>query len=200
MSLHKKIPNILTILRMVLVVPLMAAFFLPQAYALWVVLAIFAVASVSDWVDGYWARRYQAMSEFGKCFDPIADKLIVIALMGMIMAMLSLPVQAKMAMLVILLREIFVSGLREFIAAQPKQKQSVQKQSGPKNQKKKADLPVSVLAKWKTATQMLALFLLLAAEALSSAAGAGLAHILLWLAAALSVLTAYDYLRRTSFS
>jgi cardiolipin synthase (CMP-forming) len=172
------IPNALTVARIFAVPLLIAVFYLPAPAANWAAMAVFVTASVTDWFDGWLARRWEQQSDFGKVLDPIADKLLVAAALFMLAAFDRLSIPSIIASIAILGREILVSGLREFLAG-------------------RATLPVTALAKWKTAVQMIAIAVLLVAPA----APWGLplqriGEIGLWLAAVLTLVTGWDYLRR----
>src|SRR5918999_4579527 len=168
-------PNLLTGARILAVPAMVAAFYVPGAFGNWVTCAIFTVAAVTDYFDGYLARSWSMQSPFGRMLDPIADKLLVGAAILMLVHFDRAPI---LPALVILCGEILVSGLREFLA-------EVQ-----------VGLPVSRLAKWKTAVQMTAIGFLLVG-------GAGPAWLPveaigwwgLWLAAILTLVTGYDYLQ-----
>ena len=174
-AIMTNLPNLLTVGRIALIPPFVGLFYVSGDAAIWAVFALFVVAAVSDFLDGWLARRLGQTSEFGRIFDPIADKLIVAAALIMLVASeraVVIPVVA------ILCREILLSGVREGLAG-------------------RADLPVSRLGKWKTVSQMVAIVLLLVAPGLASLAAplqqAGDA--VLWLAALLSWLSAGLYLR-----
>jgi cardiolipin synthase len=172
------LPNALTVARIGAVPLLIAAFYLPAPAASWAALAVFAAASVTDWFDGWLARRWDQQSDFGKVLDPIADKLLVAAALFMLAAFDRLSLPSIVAAIAILGREILVSGLREFLAG-------------------RASLPVTMLAKWKTAVQMLAIAVLLVAPAAPAHLRAQLiGEIALWIAAAMTLVTGWDYLRR----
>ena len=172
------IPNALTVARIFAVPLLIAVFYLPAPAAHWAAMAVFVVASVTDWVDGYLARRWKQQSDFGKVLDPIADKLLVAAALFMLAAFDRLSIASIVASIAILGREILVSGLREFLAG-------------------RASLPVTQLAKWKTAVQMTAISVLLVAPALPANLRAQLiGEIALWIATAMTLITGWDYLRR----
>lgn len=172
------LPNTLTVARILAVPLLIAVFYLPAPAAHWVAMAVFVAASVTDWVDGWLARRWEQQSDFGKVLDPIADKLLVAAALFMLAAFDRLSVPSIVAAIAILGREILVSGLREFLAG-------------------RASLPVTQLAKWKTAVQMIAISVLLVAPALPASLRAQLiGEIGLWIAAAITLITGWDYLRR----
>ncbi|MGI9422855.1 MAG: CDP-diacylglycerol--glycerol-3-phosphate 3-phosphatidyltransferase [Hyphomicrobiaceae bacterium] len=173
------IPNLLTVGR-VLAVPLMVAslFFLSGDAAHWTAAGIFMFAAVSDFFDGYLARMWQQQSAFGRMLDPIADKLLVGAALLMLVYTQTIEGWSIWAAVIILCREILVSGLREFLASV------------------RVELHVSWLAKWKTVMQMASLCLLLVGPACGSVAigvtNFGLA--LLWVAAILTLWTGYGYL------
>lgn len=178
----KQLPNLLTASRIFLIPVLVAAFYVDDPLGSVLTATIFGFASITDFLDGYAARRFGAHSKLGMFLDPVADKLLVAAAILML-------VDAGRAdiipSLLILCREILVSGLREFLA------------------ELKVSVPVSRLAKWKTGVQMTALIMLLAAPALPSIVPwlpfvwhAGfLGNLLLWVAALLTVVTGYAYLR-----
>ena len=170
------LPNLLTLLRIVLIVPVVALLFVSQDWARWVTLALFVVASVTDWLDGKLARAQGLVSPLGRFLDPIADKLLVAAVLVMLPAIGQLRGLEVVAVILILSRELLVSGLREYLG------------------EKGVVVPVSKLAKWKTTVQMVALAVLIVAPALGllwQQIGIGL----LWLAVALTLITGWDYLR-----
>ena len=170
------LPNLLTLSRIAAIPLVVACFWLDHGWAQWLSAAIFVVACVTDWFDGYFARRYHQISRFGRFLDPIADKLLVAAALLMLVNSGQLRGVNVLAALIILAREILVSGLREFLA------------------ELRVGVPVSQLAKWKTAVQMLAIALLLVGDAASPwVTQAGLW--LIWIAAGLTLITGYDYLR-----
>lgn len=137
--------NILTLFRLVLLPFMIVLFFVPYEWAAWLCLIIYAVGAVSDFFDGWIARKFEQVSEFGKFMDPISDKIFVATVMLMLVAVDRINGIMVMAVVIILAREFTVSGLREFL--------------GPKDIK----LPVTNLAKWKTAIQMTSLgFLIIA--------------------------------------
>ena len=172
------LPNVLTLSRVVMIPLLVAAFFLPWPVANWTALAIFAAASITDFFDGYIARRRAQFSDFGRFLDPLADKLLVAAALLMLAGFDRLPGLAIIPAVVILVREIVISGLREFLAGI------------------KIGVPVSKLAKWKTTIQMVALGFLIVGDAAPAAVPAQLVgEIALWIAAALTIVTGYDYLK-----
>ncbi len=171
----------LTIFRIVSVGAIVICFYFAGDVARWWALGIYVVASVTDFFDGYLARKWDMQSDLGRMLDPIADKLLISVVLMMLVAdgIVSIDNYAIIPAVIILSREILLSGLREYLA------------------KLHVDIPVSTLAKWKTAVQMLSLGFLLAAEAgdkvLPYNTEIGLT--LLWGAALLTVYTGYDYLR-----
>ena len=170
------LPNMLTLSRIVAIPLVVACFWLDRGWAQWLSMILFVIAAVTDWFDGYFARRYHQISRFGRFLDPIADKLLVAAALVMLVEVGTLSGVNVLAALIILAREILVSGLREFLA------------------ELRVGLPVSALAKWKTAVQMVAIAALLVGDAASP----WVTHIgvvLIWIAAALTLITGYDYLQ-----
>lgn len=185
MSKHTlSLPNILTYARIVAVPLVVLCFFLEghlksSDTARWWALGLFAVASITDFFDGYLARMWKQTSNIGRMLDPIADKLLVSAILLLLAADGTIAGWTLWAAIIILCREILVSGLREYLADL------------------KVSVPVSQLAKWKTAIQMVALAFLLAGPAgdkiLPYTTEAGL--LLLWVAALLTLYTGWDYFR-----
>jgi CDP-diacylglycerol--glycerol-3-phosphate 3-phosphatidyltransferase/cardiolipin synthase len=173
------LPNILTLSRIVAVPLLVACLWWPHwpfGYAL--AFALYCLMGVTDYFDGYLARAQGAVSKLGIFLDPIADKIMVAAVVLMLVGTRDIVGFNIIAALIILLREIMVSGLREFLGG-------IQ-----------VSVPVTRLAKWKTTLQLVALGALILAGALPGwpwLSDAGL--IALWVAAALTLLTGWDYLR-----
>jgi len=172
------LPNLLTLSR-ILVIPLVVAtFYVSGDFARWFACALFSAAGVTDWLDGHMARRWQQQSELGRFLDPIADKLLVAATLFMLTTFGRLSAAAVFPALVILCREILVSGLREYLAGL------------------RVGVPVSRLAKWKTTIQMVAIAILIVGDAGPSALPVStIGEGLLWIAAVLTLVTGYDYLR-----
>lgn len=169
----RALPNILTLARIIAVPVTIALLYWPGSHGRLAALTIFIAAGVTDFFDGWLARRLKAQSRFGAMLDPIADKLLVAGLLIALMAQGTVLGLDALAAYLILGREIFVSGLREFLAAEGR------------------NLPVSTLAKWKTAAQMTAIGALLAF--VGADAGFAAARFLLWAAALLSLWTGADY-------
>lgn len=167
--------NILTLGRLVLLPFMIVLFFIPLEWAAWLCLAIYIVGAVTDFFDGWVARKYDQVSDFGKFLDPISDKVFVATVMLMLVAVDRINGFMVVAVVIILAREFMVSGLREFL--------------GPKEIK----LPVTMIAKWKTTIQMVSLGVLILAPFHLSAALIG--NIGLAAAAAITAYTGYQYLR-----
>lgn len=176
----RSLPNLLTYARIAAVPAMALAFLLVEGdHRRWIALAIFVAACLTDWLDGYLARAWKQQSTLGRMLDPIADKLLVGAALLLLVHDGTIGGTSIWAALIILSREILVSGLREFLA------------------ELNVKLHVSRLAKWKTTLQMIALAVLLAGPALEryiqGVLAAGVA--LLWLAALLTLWTGGGYLR-----
>jgi cardiolipin synthase len=178
------LPNLLTYAR-IAAVPVVAGCMYFQSilgYGLWlrwVALFIFIAAGLTDVLDGYLARTYGQQSVFGRMLDPIADKLLVSTCLLMLAVDGTIKGLALWAAIIILCREILVSGLREYLA------------------ELRVSVPVTALAKWKTFLQLLAVGFCIAGEAgdkilpITTAIGIGL----LWLSAILTLYTGWDYFR-----
>ncbi len=179
-SFATSLPNVLTYARIV-AVPLLVAclYFLKGDVARWAAFVLFVAAALTDWLDGYLARVWEQQSTLGRMLDPIADKLIVGATLLMLVYDGTIRGPSVWAAVIILCREILVSGLREFLA------------------ELNVKVRVSQLAKWKTAVQMVALAVLLAGPAadkiVPDISNTGLAF--LWIAALLTLWTGFDYLK-----
>ncbi len=172
------LPNLLTLSRILVIPAFCAAFWLPGAWGCWVPLGLFAFAGITDFADGYLARRYGQTSALGRFLDPVADKLLIAAAILMLVAFDRIHDLSVLAAVVILCREVAVTGLREFLA------------------ELRVRVPVSKLAKWKTTVQILALGTLMGAPAATPWLHATeIGEIGLWLAALITLYTGYDYLR-----
>lgn len=177
------LPNLLTLSR-VAAIPLLILFaLLRQPWADLAACAVFSAAAITDYFDGKIARQRKIVSDFGRMLDPIADKLLVGAALMLLAGAARLSDAALLPAIVILLREILVSGLREYLA------------------ELRVGLPVTRLAKWKTGFQMAALGTLLAGDSGAAAIGlsvlpvSAIGEALLWTAALLTLVTGWDYLR-----
>ena len=179
MQLDKNIPNYLTIIRLVSIpIIVMTFYFDDSKFAHRVGGIVFACVSLTDFFDGYLARKYNLISSFGRMFDPIADKVLV----GCVLVMLVKDNRAdEIPCLLILAREFVVAGFREFLA-------QVQ-----------VSVPVSRLAKIKTTIQMVSMTMLIVGSVGSGIVVLDLVgHISLWIAAILTVVTGYSYLQACS--
>ena len=175
-----QLPNLLTYGRMVAVPFVAACLFAPDEFAMrWLALAVFVIAGITDFFDGYLARVWHQQSSLGRMLDPIADKLLVAASLLMLVADRSITGYSIWAAIVILCREILVSGLREFLA------------------ELRVSVPVSTVAKWKTTLQLVAIGFLIAGPAgetlIPGTVDIGL--VLLWVAAVLTLYTGWDYMK-----
>jgi cardiolipin synthase (CMP-forming) len=171
------LPNLLTVSRIVATPVVVASFYVDGAAAHWFACVLFTAAAVTDWLDGHMARRWQQQSEIGRFLDPIADKLLVSATLFMLTAFGRLSAGTILPALVILCREILVSGLREYLAGL------------------RVGVPVSRLAKWKTFIQMVAIgFLIVGDAGPAFLPVTAIGQTLLWAAALLTLVTGYDYL------
>lgn len=181
------IPNLLTLLRIALI-PLVAWFlWVGSDISRWIAFGFYVIASLSDFFDGYLARALNQASPLGRMLDPIADKLLVATIIMVLVANGQIDGIHFMAGLMILMREIAVSGLREFLG------------------ELQISVPVSQLAKWKTTGQILCLGFLIVGPASAPFPGEFLNDVsipsqiiglgLLWLSALLTVITGADYMR-----
>ncbi len=208
------LPNILTVGRMI-AAPMVALVFLllPRPWADWVAMFLFLGASLTDYVDGYLARAWNQISRFGAMLDPIADKAVVVIALAVLLGIHGVTAWLLVPVTAILFREVFVSGLREYLGHTA------------------GTLKVTPLAKWKTMVQMVAITMLFAwglfdhyfimqtfgmnGEIVSGILSGEIADdvgliwkynalmltsygglVLLWLAAALTLVTGYDYFRK----
>ncbi len=172
------LPNLLTLFRIAVIPAMVAVFYLRSDFGNWLSMGLFALAAITDFFDGYIARMRGQQSGFGRFLDPVADKLLVAAALLMMVGFGHISGLAILPALVILCREIMVSGLREYLA------------------EIRVSVPVSELAKWKTTIQMIAIGFLLVGDAGPVALPTRLiGEIGLWLAAAITLITGYDYLR-----
>ncbi len=169
------IPDMLSLLRLALLPFMIPLFLIPLEWAAWACLALYVIGALTDFLDGWLARRLQQTSEFGAFIDPLSDKIFVVTTMLMLVAVDRIDRFSALAVAVILIREFTVSGLREYM--------------GQKNLK----LPVTKLAKWKTAAQMTALGVLIVAPYIFL--GQFIGSLLLLTAAGLTVMTGWDYLK-----
>ncbi len=174
--MYQNLPNILTLSR-IIVIPIIVLLFFIDGNR-WLILIIFSIAGITDFFDGYIARSQKKISKVGIFLDPVADKLLVATVILMLVAYDRITESAILPALIILFREILVSGLREFLAQVRKK------------------LPVSKIAKWKTAIQMIALgFLIIGDEGPEFIETVLIGEIGIWLAAVFTIFTGYNYLK-----
>ena len=172
------LPNLLTYGRILAIPALVAILFWPRDdWMRWLALGIYTVAAITDYLDGYIARAWSQQSAIGRMLDPIADKLLVAALLLMLVYTGQIEGWTLWAAIVILCREILVSGLREFLA------------------ELKVSVPVSKVAKWKTTAQLFALGFLVVGPAGDKVlpGNTQIGIVLLWAAAGLTIYTGWDY-------
>jgi CDP-diacylglycerol---glycerol-3-phosphate 3-phosphatidyltransferase len=172
------LPNLLTLSRIVAIPLVIATFYVASPLGPWLGCVLFSAAGVTDWLDGQLARAWEQQSELGRFLDPVADKLLVATTLFMLGVEGRISAPTILPALVILCREILVSGLREHLAGM------------------RIRVPVSNLAKWKTGIQMVAIGFLLVGDAGPAILPVRvIGEALLWIAAVLTVKTGYDYLR-----
>ena len=171
----KDIPNFLTYSRVVAVPLLAVSFYFDEPLNYWFSSIIFFYAAVSDFFDGYFARKWNIRSDMGRVLDPIADKLIVaIALIYLVDDWRV----SEIAVSIIMFREILIAGIREYMA------------------EKAQSIHVSVLAKYKTTSQMIAVQLLLLGD-IAPRWVIDIGEMILWIAVILTVITGYQYVKNT---
>lgn len=171
-------PNILTLARIFLILPTLVCFFLEAHFGpffTWMAFILYVIASLTDFLDGVIARKYNLITPFGTFLDPISDKIFVGALLVLLIGFGRLEGLWMVPVIVIFTREFLISGLREFL--------------GPHD----IQMPVTKLAKWKTASQMLALGFLILGPAVSFTLITG--QMLLLIAAVLTVMTGWGYIK-----
>ena len=179
-----KIPNYLTIGRIIIVPIFVLTFYLPGLYGDIIPFSLFVIASFTDFLDGLLARMYKEESKLGELLDPIADKIIVATALILLVMDGTIKNFEVIAAIIILTREILISGLREFLA------------------KGKVNMPVSGLSKLKTFLQMFAISILLLGQTgnklinFQDYNAQTIGIIILWLSSFLTLYTGYDYLRK----
>ena len=179
-----KIPNILTIGRIILAPIFIGTYYLPGAMGDWIPFFIFVLASFTDFLDGLLARLYKEESKLGELLDPVADKIVVASALFLLVMDNTIKDYEVIAAIIIMIREIIISGLREFLA------------------KVQIAVPVTKLAKYKTFIQMFSIAILLTGESGNKIINFGnynahsIGILLLWVAAFLTIYTGYDYVRK----
>ncbi len=170
----QKIPNYLTYLRIVAIAPICVLMTMPNDWAIYTALFLYVLAALTDYLDGYLARLWNVKSDIGRFLDPIADKLLIAAVIIILVANVTITGFMLICPILILIRELFISGLREYM--------------GPKN----VVVHVTRTAKWKTAMQLIACGVLM----LDPVAGIlvdMLGQFLLFVATILTVKSGYEY-------
>jgi len=174
----KSLANKLTFSRIAAIPVILVLLVIDAPWAAWVALVLFVAAGLTDWLDGYIARRENQVSTIGQFLDPIADKLLVSAVILFLVHNGQIGGLSVWPAVIILLREVAVSGLREFLGG-------IQ-----------VSVPVSQLAKWKTFIQIVALsFLIVGRYAPESIPATFIGDLCLWVAGGLTLFTAWDYWR-----
>lgn len=177
MSNLTSLPNVLTLMRIILIPVFIGFFYLPFSWAHAAAAVVFALACFTDWLDGYLARRLEQLSPFGAFLDPVADKLLVASCLLLLVGAKDID-YITIPAIIIVGREIVISALREWMA-----------EIG-----SRASVTVSYISKVKTALQMLALFLLIAFNPAISWWGV-IGFVLLYIAAILTIWTMVMYLK-----
>ena len=179
-----KIPNILTIGRIIIVPIFVITFFIPGLFGDLIPFFLFVIASFTDYLDGLLARLFKEESKLGELLDPIADKILVAAALILLVMNGTIKNYEVIAAIIILTREILISGLREFLA------------------KGQVAMQVTSLSKLKTVIQMVSIAILLTGESgnkiinFQDYNAQTIGIILLWLSAALTLFTGYEYIRK----
>ena len=182
--MNLKIPNILTIGRIIIVPVFVVTFFIPGLFVDLIPFFLFALASFTDYLDGLLARMFKEESKLGELLDPIADKILVAAALILLVMNGTIKNYEVIAAIIILTREILISGLREFLA------------------KGRITMQVTSLSKLKTFIQMVSIAILLTGESgnqiinFQDYNAQTIGIIFLWLSAALTLFTGYDYVRK----
>jgi CDP-diacylglycerol--glycerol-3-phosphate 3-phosphatidyltransferase/cardiolipin synthase len=172
------LPNLLTLSRIVAMPVMVLLLWHPGVSDYWLAFGLYCLVAITDYFDGYLARAQGTVSKLGIFLDPIADKIMVATVIVLLVFIHAIDGLAVIAALIILVREIAVSGLREFLA------------------ELRVSMPVSQLAKWKTAFQLISLGALILAGAVPGHAWVGWVGLFcLWSAAGLTAVTGWDYLR-----
>ncbi len=179
--MFNSLANKLTLSRILAIPVILLLLVIPHGWAAWLALVLFVAAGVTDWLDGYMARRDNQVSAIGQFLDPIADKLLIAAVILFLVHNGQISGLTVWPAVVILLREVAVSGLREFLAGV------------------RVSVPVSQLAKWKTFIQIVALsFLIVGRYAPDFIPATTIGDFGIWIAGVVTVFTAWDYWRASA--
>ncbi len=177
-TMFSSLANKLTVSRILAIPAILILLVIPYAWAAWTALFLYSLAGITDFFDGYLARRDNQVSRIGQFLDPIADKLLVASVILLLVFNEQISGLSILPAVIILLREVAVSGLREYLAGL------------------RISVPVSKLAKWKTVVQIFALgFLIVGRYAPESIPSTMIGDIMLWIAGGFTVITGYDYWR-----
>ncbi len=171
----EEIPNYLTISRVALIPILIGLMYIPFYFTSWIALVLYAAICITDYLDGYLARKWKVVSPMGTFLDPIADKILIAILLIVFVDLGRLPGVWILPVLIILMREFLIAGLREFLGS------------------KDVKVPVMFIAKWKTTVQMVAMGFLIIGHISNSFLFIGWAGILI--AAAITAYTGYVYMK-----
>lgn len=174
------LPNLLTLLRIALIPVVMISFYINTPLWRWIAVLAYGGACLTDFLDGYLARALSQTSRLGQFLDPIADKLLVSTILLYLAGFDKISQISFVAAAIILCREILISGLREHLGSL------------------NVSLPVTRLAKWKTFIQMSAIGLLLISDASLESLIQATGEVLLWGAALLTLVTGYDYAKKSA--
>ncbi|EJW21942.1 hypothetical protein IMCC14465_03360 [alpha proteobacterium IMCC14465] len=176
----KRLPNLLTLFRVLMIPALVLVYLIPGPLGNWFAFSIYTLAAITDYLDGWLARKLKATSEFGRMLDPIADKLMVVAVLIILIEFRDISGIHTLAAGLIIMREILISWFREYLTDRG------------------VTLAVSQIAKYKTTIQMIALGVLLLGEAgdMISPFVKDSGLVLLWVATLFTIWTAIDYLSK----
>ena len=172
------IPNILTLLR-ILIIPVILGFLeIDNEFYRWLALLLYIIACISDFLDGYFARKFEIESSFGRFLDPIADKILVVSVLFILVSKATINGFFVYPALVIVIREILVSGLRDFFAHS------------------RETLLVTNLSKWKTLIQMFALGFLMVSNNFETSLILNIGYLGLTIASVMTIHTGYIYFKK----
>ena len=171
------IPNILTLLR-ILIIPVILVFEIDNEFYRWLALLLYIIACISDFLDGYFARKFEIESSFGRFLDPIADKILVVSVLFILVSKATINGFFVYPALVIVIREILVSGLRDFFAHS------------------RETLLVTNLSKWKTLIQMFALGFLMVSNNFETSLILNIGYLGLTIASVMTIHTGYIYFKK----
>lgn len=173
------IANLLTFGRILAIPYIVYSFYGTEPYWMWIGFGLYSIAAITDFFDGYIARKWNITTRLGRFLDPLADKLIVTAMILMLAGFSKIQGIHLVPAVIILCREMTISGLREHLSALS------------------IDVPVSSIAKWKTTIQMFSLgFLMVGDDRVPAIPSGFIGNVLLWISALLSVYSGFKYLSK----